>query len=105
MPTARALGVAVLAATGITVYFVLWFRWPTFLAIAVGATLGLVMLLFATSLGPDPAEADAAWRAAAPDLAERERSSGSEHDLPPIEREPAEAPDPPTPPVPRQPAE
>jgi hypothetical protein len=30
------------------------------------------MLLFAASLSDDPREADAAWRAAAPDLAERE---------------------------------
>ena len=81
MPTARALALAVIVGLGAGLYFALWFRWPTFLSIAIGATLGVVMLLFASSLGPDPEEADAAWRAAAPELAERERGSVVEPEL------------------------
>lgn len=81
MPTTRALALAVVVGLGAGLYFALWFRWPTFLSIGIGATLGVVMLLFASSLGPDPEEADAAWRAAAPDLAERERGSVVEPEL------------------------
>jgi predicted MFS family arabinose efflux permease len=73
MPSFRALGLALLLGVLITVYFALWFGWPAFLALAIGATMGVVLLLFATSLADDPAEADAAWRDAAPDLAARER--------------------------------
>lgn len=81
MPTVRALALAVIVGLGVGLYFALWFRWPVFLSIAIGATLGVVFLLFASSLGPDPGEADAAWRAAAPDLAERERGSVAEPEL------------------------
>jgi hypothetical protein len=81
MPTVRALALAVIVGLGVGLYFALWFRWPAFLSIAIGATLGVVFLLFASSLGPDPQEADAAWRAAAPDLAERERGSVVEPEL------------------------
>jgi hypothetical protein len=79
--SARALTVAAVAGLGVALYFALWFKWPTFLAIAAGATLAVVMLLFAASLGDDPQQADAAWRAAAPDLVERERASATEPDL------------------------
>jgi hypothetical protein len=81
VPSARALAAALLTGTGVALYFALWFRWPTFLAIGAGATLAVVMLLFAASLGDDPEEADAAWRAAAPDLAARERGASLEPDL------------------------
>lgn len=81
MPWGRAIGAAALVGLGVALYFALWFRWPTFLAIAVGATVAVVMLLIASSLGPDPDEADSAWRAAAADLAERERRSAIEPEL------------------------
>jgi hypothetical protein len=81
VPSARALALVVLFGLGAGLYFALWFRWPAFLAIGIGATLGVVMLLFASSLAANPEEADAAWRAAAPDLAERERGSGVEPEL------------------------
>lgn len=75
MPTARAIAVAVAAGLGVGLYFNLWFGWPTFLSVALGATMAVVLLLVSTSLAHDPAEADAAWRAAAPDLAARERGT------------------------------
>lgn len=75
MPGRRALALAVAVGIGIAVYFALWFRWPTFLAVAIGATMAVVLVLIATSLRGDPSEADAAWRAAAPDLAARERGT------------------------------
>jgi hypothetical protein len=81
MPSGRALALAVILGLGAGLYFALWFRWPAFLAIGIGATLGVVMLLFASSLAADPEEADAAWRAAAPDLAERERGTVVEPEL------------------------
>lgn len=81
MASRRALALAIVAGLLVGTYFALWFRWPAFLAIGIGATLGVVMLLFASSLGPDPEDADAAWRAAAPDLAERERGSVVEPEL------------------------
>ena len=65
-----AIGVGVLAG----VYVELWIRWPTFVAVAVGATMGIVLLMIASSLGEDPAAADAAWRAAAPDLVDAGRT-------------------------------
>ncbi len=83
MPSARAQALVVLVGLGAGLYFALWFRWPAFLSIGIGATLGVVMLLFASSLAANPEEADAAWRAAAPDLAERERGQGAEPELAP----------------------
>src|SRR5687767_13495277 len=81
MPSARALAVAALVGLGAALYFLLWLRWPTFIVIGAGATLTVVMSLFAASLAQDPEAADAAWRAAAPDLAERERGDASEVEL------------------------
>jgi predicted MFS family arabinose efflux permease len=75
MPGRRALLLAAAVGVGVGTYFALWFRWPAFLAIAIGATMGVILLLMSASLGDDPTEADAAWRAAAPDLAARERAA------------------------------
>jgi fatty acid desaturase len=63
---------AILAAAvglGAALYFAFWFHWPTFLAVGVGAFMAIVLLMIASSLGEDPAAADAAWREASPDLA------------------------------------
>jgi hypothetical protein len=68
VPGLRAAGAAVLVGLIAGLYFAVWLHWPTFLAVAVGAFMALVLLMIATSLGEDPAAADAAWRAAAPDL-------------------------------------
>jgi predicted MFS family arabinose efflux permease len=68
VPGARAAILALVVGIGAGLYFALWFHWPTFLAVAVGAFMAIVLLMIASSLGEDPAAADAAWREAAPDL-------------------------------------
>jgi hypothetical protein len=68
VPGSRAAIIAALVGLGTGLYFALWFHWPTFLAVAVGAFMAIVLLMVASSLGEDPATADAAWREAAPDL-------------------------------------
>ena len=74
MPSLRALALAAAVAVGVSVYLSIWLGVPTFLAVAIGATMAVILLLVASSLADDPAEADAAWRAAAPDLVRRERA-------------------------------
>ncbi len=71
MPGIRALAIAIGLGVGVGVYVQAWLHWPTFLAVAVGAVMAIVLLLLAASLGEDPAAADAAWREAAPDLVGR----------------------------------
>jgi hypothetical protein len=71
MPGVRSAILAVAVGLGAALYFALWFHWPTFLAVAVGAFMAIVLLMIASSLGEDPAAADAAWREAAPDLIAR----------------------------------
>lgn len=75
---------AVLAAIGVGVivggYVLLWIRWPTFVAVAVGAFMAIVLLMIAASLGGDPSVADAAWRKAAPDLVTT--TAGPDDDVP-----------------------
>jgi hypothetical protein len=88
VPGPKPLAIAAVLGIGVAGYFALWLHWPTFLAVAIGATMAIVLLLFASSLSDDGVEADAAWRAAAPDLIARERDvedgSGS---APPARRE------------------
>jgi predicted MFS family arabinose efflux permease len=80
VPGVRSAIVAVLVGLGAGLYFALWFHWPTFLAVAVGAFMAIVLLMIASSLGEDPAAADAAWREAAPDLVTRPGSPESARD-------------------------
>lgn len=68
MPGIRALVIAIGLGIGVGVYVQAWLHWPTFLAVAIGAVMAIVLLLLAASLGEDPATADAAWRRAAADL-------------------------------------
>jgi predicted MFS family arabinose efflux permease len=68
VPGIRALVIAIGLGLGVGVYVGAWLHWPTFLAVAIGAVMAIVLLLLAASLGEDPAAADAAWREAAPDL-------------------------------------
>lgn len=67
-PFGRATFLGVAAGLAIGAYLVAASGWPTYLAIAVGAFVGLVLLVIAASFGDDPAAADEAWRAAARDL-------------------------------------
>jgi hypothetical protein len=68
MPGLRGFVVAFIAGLLPAAYFALWFRWPTFLALALGGVVAVVMLMVIASIGPDPAAEDRAWREAAPDL-------------------------------------
>jgi hypothetical protein len=68
VPGARTVAVAIGVGLLAGIYVELWIRWPTFVAVGVGAVMAIVLLMLASSLGEDPARADAAWRDAAPDL-------------------------------------
>ena len=64
----RTIAIAAISSLGLVLYLVLWFRWPITLSLGAGALMATVVVMTSASLGADPAEADAAWRAAAPDL-------------------------------------
>lgn len=64
----RTLAIAAISSFGLVLYLVLWFRWPITLSLGVGALMAMVVVMTSSSLGADPAKADAAWRAAALDL-------------------------------------
>jgi hypothetical protein len=68
MPGARTVAIAVVVGLVAGIYVEVWIRWPTFVAVGVGAVMAILLLMVASSLGEDPAQADAAWREAAPDL-------------------------------------
>ena len=87
MPSIRTILVALVVGAGFGIYLQALAGWPTFVAVAVGAVMVVFILLVAASLGDDDAAADAAWRAAAPDLASREPGRN-----PSESREPGEAP-------------
>ncbi len=64
----RTLAIAAISSFGLVLYLVLWFRWPITLSLGAGALMAMVVVMTSASLGADPAKADAAWRATAPDL-------------------------------------
>lgn len=68
MPDLRALLIAVGVGSGVAAYTLLWWHWP--LAVSVGAAilLGGLALTGTISVRREGSAADAAWRAAAPDL-------------------------------------
>ena len=72
MPSGRTLLAALAVGIAVGAYLQRWVGWPTFLAVAVGAVMGVLLLVVAASFGDDDAAADAAWRAAAPDIAGRD---------------------------------
>ena len=72
MASGRASLAALAVGVAVGAYLQAWVGWPTFVAVAVGAVMAVFILLVAASLGQDDAAADAAWRAAAPDLAGRD---------------------------------
>jgi hypothetical protein len=72
MPGARTVLVALVVGLAVGAYLQAWVHAPTFLAVAVGAVMVVFILLVAASIGDDDAAADAAWRAAAPDIAGRD---------------------------------
>jgi len=64
----RSAAGAVLSGLFVLVLFTVWLRYPIQLSLAIGAVFVVLFLLVAASIGTNPDEADAAWRAAAPDL-------------------------------------
>lgn len=72
MAGGRTILAAVAVGLAVGAYLQAWVGSPTFVAVAVGAVMAVFILLVAASLGQDDAAADAAWRAAAPDLAGRD---------------------------------
>lgn len=68
MPDIRALAIAIGASVAVSGYTILWWHWSVAIGLAVGILIGASALVTSVSLGTDPVEADAAFRAAAPDL-------------------------------------
>lgn len=68
MPDLRAIVIALGVGAGITAYTTLWWHWPLALGGGAGIILAGLALVGSLSFGIDPAKADAAWRAAAPEL-------------------------------------
>jgi hypothetical protein len=71
----RALAISIAAAALIAAYTIVWWGWPLALGLGTGVLLGGLALMTSVSLGPDPADADAAWRAEAADLVEDRRDA------------------------------
>jgi hypothetical protein len=70
MSEVRALTISIGAAALISAYTIVGWGWPLALGLGTGVLLGGLALMTSVSLGPDPVDADAAWRAEAPDLVE-----------------------------------
>ena len=68
MPDLRALLIAIGVGLGVATYTIVWWHWPFAIGAGAGILLGGLTLTGAVSIRADGAEADAAWRAAAPDL-------------------------------------
>ncbi len=68
MPDRRAVITAVLVGGAIGAYFLLWWRWPLVAAFGIGLVIGGLTLVGTMSVAKDPAIADDAWRAAAPEF-------------------------------------
>jgi hypothetical protein len=67
----RLLAITLTAALLVAGVFAFWLHAQLVVAVLGAAAFGAVFMLVAASLGDDPAEADAAWRAAAIDLVGR----------------------------------
>lgn len=68
MPDLRAILVALGVGIGVAVYTTVLWHWQLAIGGGAGIVLGGLTLVGSVSIGPDPAEADAAWRAAAPEF-------------------------------------
>lgn len=68
MPDLRAILVSLGVGLGIAAYTTLWWHWPLPVGGGVAIVMGGLALVGTLSIGTDPAEADAAWRAAAPEF-------------------------------------
>ena len=68
MPDVRAIIVALGVGIGLAAYTILLWHWPLALGGGVGIVLGGLTLVGSVSIGAKPTDADAAWRAAAPEF-------------------------------------
>ena len=68
MPDVRAIIVALGVGIGIAAYTILLWHWPLALGGGVGIVLGGLTVVGSVSIGPNTADADAAWRTAAPEF-------------------------------------
>jgi predicted MFS family arabinose efflux permease len=68
MPAIRTIVAAAVVGVGMGIYLQSWVGWPTYVAVAVGAVMAIVILLIASSLEDDADAADSAWRVASADL-------------------------------------
>jgi hypothetical protein len=70
VPDPRALLIAIGVGGGVAGYTLLWWHWPLAIGVGAGILLGGLALTGTISVRPEGSSADAAWRAAAPDLQE-----------------------------------
>jgi len=90
VPDPRALLVAIGVGGGVAAYTLLWWHWPFAIGIGAGILLGGLALTGTISIRAEGTVADAAWRAAAPDL--QDPPAGPPDDVP-VSRPEAAAPD------------
>jgi len=77
-PRTIALGLAV--GTIFAGYLALWLHFVAFVALALGASALVLILLLAAAFGEDAEETDRAWRAAAGSIAGRTPGERSSHE-------------------------
>ena len=70
MPDLRAVLIAAGVGGGVAGYTILWWHWPLAIGLGAAILLGGLALTGTISVRPAGTSADAAWRAAAPDLRE-----------------------------------
>lgn len=70
MPDIRGLLISILVGAIVAMYTILWWRWSVPAGLGVAVLLAGLALMTSAAFGGDPGAADAAWRAAAPDLVE-----------------------------------
>jgi len=83
----RSLAIAFVVGGGAALYLILAVRVPNHLAVIVGAAMTLVILLVTTVVSDDDEAAEAAWRAAAPDLDDRQAPPSLDAIRPAAERD------------------
>lgn len=75
MPRVQVLLSSLFAAIVVGLVAYLWLRWPGFVSVGIGSLFGVASLIMTGSLETHAAEADEAWRSAAPDLHARAAAS------------------------------
>lgn len=93
MPDRRAVITALLVGGAIGAYFLLWWRWPLVAVLGVGLVIGGLTLVGTMSVAKDPAVADDAWRAAAPEFIDAPAEANPDTPIRPPGRDPAPSPD------------